>query len=219
MFCVTQELRDRQVPTDESLVRTIRSLLLNTNDSLPTIPLSRPKPHVANVSNTMNASDREAREAEKEKGGETMPPAQTKQVSSKQVPKKSAPVAKGFTLQEGEDSSSEEDDESSDSHMETETEPPKKIAIPNVPKQNNKPVSDLLQPERQVKQKVKPPAEKERVVEKRDDDVVQKKDPQELKRDSQTSSSSSSSSDDDSVSSSSSGSSSSSDSSSSSGSS
>ena len=204
MFCVTQELRDRQVPTDESLVRTIRSLLLNTNDSLPTIPLSRPKPHVANVSNTMNASDREAREAEKEKGGETMPPAQTKQVSSKQVPKKSAPVAKGFTLQEGEDSSSEEDDESSDSHTETETEPPKKIAIPNVPKQNNKPVSDLLQPERQVKQKVKPPAEKERVVEKRDDDVVQKKDPT-----SQTSSSSSSSSDDDSASSSSSGSSSS----------
>ena len=178
VFCVTQELRDRQVPTDESLVRTIRSLLLNTNDSLPTIPLSRPKPHVANVSNTMNASDREAREAEKEKGGETMPPAQTKQVSSKQVPKKSAPVAKGFTLQEGEDSSSEEDDESSDSHTETETEPPKKIAIPNVPKQNNKPASDLLQPERQVKQKVKPPAEKERVVEKRDDDVVQKKDPQ-----------------------------------------
>ena len=178
MFCVTQELRDRQVPTDESIVRTIRSLLLNTNDSLPTIPLSRPKPHVANVSNTMNASDREAREAEKEKGGETMPPAQTKQVSSKQVPKKSAPVAKGFTLQQGEDSSSEEDDESSDSHMEKETEPPKKIAIPNVPKQNNKPASDLLQPERQVKQKVKPPAEKERVVEKRDDDVVQKKDPQ-----------------------------------------
>ena len=160
---------------------------------------------MANVSNTMNASDREAREAEKEKGGETMPPAQTKQVSSKQVPKKSAPVAKGFTLQEGEDSSSEEDDESSDSHTETETEPPKKIAIPNVPKQNNKPVSDLLQPERQVKQKVKPPAEKERVVEKRDDDLVQKKE----KRDSQTSSSSSSSSDDDSVSSSSSGSSSS----------
>ena len=178
MFCVTQELRHRQVPTDESIVRTIRNLLLNTNDSLPTIPLSRPKPHVANVSNTMNASDREAREAEKEKGGETMPPAQTKQVSSKQVPKKSAPVAKGFTLQEGEDSSSEEDDESSDSHTETETEPPKKIAIPNVPKQNNKPVSDLLQPERQVKQKVKPPAEKERVVGKRDDDVVQKKDPQ-----------------------------------------
>lgn len=216
MFCVTQELRDRQVPTDESIVRTIRNLLLNTNDSLPTIPLSRPNPHVANVSNTMNASDLETREAEKEGGGETMPPAKTKQVSSKQVPKKSAPVAKGFTLQEGEDSSSEENDESSDSHMETETEPPKKIAIPNVPKQNNKPVSDLLQPERQVKQKEKPPAEKERVVQKRDD-AVQKKDPPEQKSTSQTSSSSSSSSDDDSVSSSSSGSSSSSDSSSSSG--
>ena len=160
----------------------------------------------------MNASDREAREAEKEKGGETMPPAQTKQVSSKQVPKKSAPVAKGFTLQEGEDSSSEEDDESSDSHTETETEPPKKIAIPNVPKQNNKPVSDILQPEREAKirdlqvevdkQKVKPPAEKERVVQSLD--VVKKKETT-----SQTSSTSSSSSDDDSASSSSSGSSSS----------
>ena len=213
MFCVTQELRDRQVPTDESIVRTIRNLLLNTNDSLPTIPLSRPNPHVANVSNTMNASDQKARAEQEERGG-TMPPALAKQVSSKQVPKKSAPVAKGFTLQEGEDSSSEEDNESSDSHMETETEPPKKIAIPNVPKQNNKPVSDMLQPERQVKQKEKPPAEKERVVQSLD--VVQKKDPQRDKT-SQTSSSSSSSSDDGSVSSSSSGSSSSSDSSSSSG--
>lgn len=212
MFCVTQELRDRQVPTDESIVRTIRNMLLNTNDSLPTIPLSRPNPRVANVSNTMNASDRKARAEKEERGGTT--PAQTKQVSSKQVPKKSVvPAAKGFTLQKGEDSSSEEEEESSDAHMETETEPPKKIAIPNVPKQNNKPASNLLQPERQVKQKEKPPAEKERVVQKRDD-VVQKKDPPDT---SQTSSSSSSSSDDDSVSSSSSGSSSSSDSSSSSG--
>ena len=40
-----QELRDRLVPTnDETLVRTIRNLLLNVDDPVPMIPLTRPKP-------------------------------------------------------------------------------------------------------------------------------------------------------------------------------
>lgn len=40
-----QELRDRLVPAnEESLVRTIRNLLLNVDDAAPSISLTRPKP-------------------------------------------------------------------------------------------------------------------------------------------------------------------------------
>lgn len=47
-----QDLRLRLVPTnDDSLVRTIRNLLLNVEDSTTSIPLSRPK-QVINVSNS-----------------------------------------------------------------------------------------------------------------------------------------------------------------------
>jgi hypothetical protein len=52
-----QELRDRLVPAnDESLVRTIRNLLLNVDDAAPIIPLTRAKPTIdvrnANLSST-----------------------------------------------------------------------------------------------------------------------------------------------------------------------
>ena len=58
-----KELRDRFVPSnDESLVRTIRNLLLNIDDTVPMIPLTRPKP-TTNVRNFKSATGRNHDEA------------------------------------------------------------------------------------------------------------------------------------------------------------
>ena len=58
-----KEIRDRFVPSnDESLVRTIRNLLLNIDDTVPMIPLTRPKPKT-NVRNFKSATGRNHEEA------------------------------------------------------------------------------------------------------------------------------------------------------------
>ena len=62
-----QELHDRLVPTnDKSLVRTIRSLLLNVDDSVPMIPLTRQKPVAGADDATRGATDGDTAIAEEE---------------------------------------------------------------------------------------------------------------------------------------------------------
>ena len=85
-----QDLRERLVPTnDESLVKMIRSLLLNADDNMPAIPLNIPKPVASNGRRTkelapkdtsgapqeeeMNALVSNRRREPPEKMGETIP--------------------------------------------------------------------------------------------------------------------------------------------------
>ena len=77
-----QELRDRLVPTngDSQLVRTIRNLLLNTNDEAPSIPLTNHRSLINASGATANESGGENETGKEDEGDEAMPD-QTKEVA------------------------------------------------------------------------------------------------------------------------------------------
>ena len=77
-----QELRDRLVPTngDGQLVRTIRNLLLNTNDEAPSIPLTNHR-SLANVREATANEFGGGNETEKEYDGDEVMPDQTKKIA------------------------------------------------------------------------------------------------------------------------------------------
>jgi len=112
-----QELRNRLVPTnDESLVRTIRSLLLNVDDS-PMIPLSQPKCMV-NTDGKKDLPEKDAAVADEETlARQSNSGPSTKERPSQQLSGK--PAATAWTC---EFSSSGSSSDSSVSEMEDDTE-------------------------------------------------------------------------------------------------